>query len=87
MDKNTTTGLILIGAVVIAFMYLNKPQEPQKTEQVVTSKSKNKENFETEIDGEGRALLDEDFTETISSFKNWCNSQEKALQDLFIKPK
>ena len=50
MDKNTTTGLILIGAVVIAFMYLNKPQEPQKTEQVVTSKSKNKENFETEID-------------------------------------
>ena len=47
----------------------------------------NFENFETEIDGEGRALLDEDFTETISSFKNWCNSQEKALQDLFIKPK
>ena len=50
MDKNTTTGLILIGAVVIAFMYLNKPQEPQKKEQVVTSKSKNKENFETKID-------------------------------------
>jgi YidC/Oxa1 family membrane protein insertase len=50
MDKNTTTGLILIGAVVIAFMYLNKPQEPQKTEQVVTSKSKSKENSETEID-------------------------------------
>ena len=55
MDKNTTTGLILIGAVVIAFMYLNKPQEPQKTEQVVTSKSKSKENSETEID-ERRAL-------------------------------
>ena len=50
MDKNTTTGLILIGAVVIAFMYLNKPQEPQKTEQVVTSKSKSKENSEMEID-------------------------------------
>ena len=28
MDKNTTTGLILIGAVVMAFMFLNKPQEP-----------------------------------------------------------
>ena len=28
MDKNTTTGLILIGAVVLAFMFLNKPQEP-----------------------------------------------------------
>ena len=31
MDKNTTTGLILIGAVVLAFMFLNKPQEPIKT--------------------------------------------------------
>mgnify|MGYP001219637500 CR=1 FL=1 len=27
MDKNTLTGLILIGAVVIAFMFLNKPNE------------------------------------------------------------
>ena len=25
MDKNTTTGLILIGAVVMAFMFLNQP--------------------------------------------------------------
>lgn len=47
----------------------------------------NFENFETEIDEEGRVLLDEDFTETVSSFKNWCNSQEKAVQDLFIKSK
>ena len=31
MDKNTTTGLILIGAVVLAFMFLNKPQEPSET--------------------------------------------------------
>jgi type I restriction enzyme M protein len=43
--------------------------------------------FETEIDQEGRVLLDEDFTKTISKFKNWCNSQEKAVQDLFIKAK
>ena len=27
MDKNTTTGLILIGAVVMAFMFLNQPDE------------------------------------------------------------
>ena len=27
MDKNTTTGLILIGAVVMAFMFLNQPSE------------------------------------------------------------
>lgn len=45
------------------------------------------ETFETEIDKEGRVLLDEDFTETIIKFKDWCNSQEKAVQDLFIKAK
>ena len=39
MDKNTTTGLILIGAVVMAFMFLNKPRT-SSTKQVVTSKSK-----------------------------------------------
>ena len=27
MDKNTTTGLVLIGAVVMAFMFLNQPNE------------------------------------------------------------
>ena len=50
MDKNTTTGLILIGAVVMAFMFLNKPQEPQSTKQVVTSKSKNHEKSESVIE-------------------------------------
>ena len=35
MDKNTTTGLILIGAVVLAFMFLNKPQEPLETNSAV----------------------------------------------------
>ena len=36
MDKNTTTGLILIGAVVLAFMFLNKPQEPSITNTTAT---------------------------------------------------
>lgn len=45
----------------------------------------NYENFEIEIDKDGRALLDEEFTETIADFKKWCLSQEKQLQDLFIK--
>lgn len=47
----------------------------------------NYENFEIEIDQDGRALLDEDFTETILDFKKWCRNQEKALQDIFIKVK
>lgn len=47
----------------------------------------NYENFEIEIDKEGRVLLDEEFTDTISDFKNWCLKQEKTLQDIFIKVK
>jgi type I restriction enzyme M protein len=47
----------------------------------------NYENFEIEIDKEGRALLDEEFTNTISEFKKWCLKQEKSLQDVFIKAK
>lgn len=47
----------------------------------------NYENFEIEIDNDGRALLDEEFTATISNFKKWCLTQEKQLQDNFIKAK
>ncbi|MDP9960411.1 HsdM family class I SAM-dependent methyltransferase [Chryseobacterium lathyri] len=47
----------------------------------------NYENFEIEIDKDGRALLDEEFTETIADFKKWCLKQEKSLQDIFIKVK
>lgn len=47
----------------------------------------NYENFEVEIDKDGRALLDEEFTETITDFKKWCLNQEKQLQDIFIKDK
>ncbi len=47
----------------------------------------NYETFETIIDTEGRVVLDEEFTETIQQFKEWCKGQEKTLQDLFIKKK
>jgi type I restriction enzyme M protein len=47
----------------------------------------NYETFETVIDSEGRVILDEDFTETIQHFKQWCTGQEKMLQDLFITNK
>jgi len=48
----------------------------------------NYENFEREIDKKtGHYLLDEDFTQTIADFKQWCLSQEKQLQDIFIKDK
>lgn len=47
----------------------------------------NYDNFEIEIDKDGRALLDEGFTETITDFRKWCLSQENQLQDIFIKDK
>ena len=47
----------------------------------------NFENFEIEIDKDGRALLDEEFTQTISDFKKWCLKQENSLKDIFIKAK
>lgn len=47
----------------------------------------NYETFETVIDDEGRVVLDEEFSQTIQHFKEWCKGQEKTLQDLFIKKK
>ena len=47
----------------------------------------NYETFETVIDDDGRVMLDEDFTATISEFKEWCQGQEKVLKDLFISSK
>lgn len=40
--------------------------------------------FQTVIDESGQVVLDEDFTQTIAEFKEWCKGQEKILQDLFI---
>ena len=37
MDKNTLTGLILIGAVVIAFMFLNRSNEEKPIKSEPTS--------------------------------------------------
>ncbi len=45
----------------------------------------NYETFETVIDDDGRIILDEEFTDTVTRFKEWCKGQEKMLQDLFVK--
>lgn len=47
----------------------------------------NYDNFEIEIDRDGRAVLDEDFSLTITDFKKWCITQEKTLQDIFTQTK
>ncbi len=40
--------------------------------------------FEVKIDEEGKPLLDEEFTQTVKEFKDWCLGQEKTLQDVFL---
>ena len=40
--------------------------------------------FEKEINEDGTAKLDEEFTETVEAFKQWCNSQEDTLKKLFL---
>lgn len=41
--------------------------------------------FDIRVDTEGRPLLDEEFTETISDFRAWALGQEETLQRLFLK--
>jgi type I restriction enzyme M protein len=42
------------------------------------------ETFEIEIDENNNPVLDEDFTQTIKEFKEWAETQEKTLRELFI---
>lgn len=47
----------------------------------------NPETFEKEINPDGTAMLDEEFSDTIKEFKEWCNTQEDTLKKLFIGDK
>ena len=47
----------------------------------------NEKTFEIEKGEDGDNMIDEEFTEIVSNFENWCLGQEKTLQDLFIKNK
>lgn len=40
--------------------------------------------FEKEINEDGTAKLNEEFTETVEAFKQWCNCQEDTLKKLFL---
>ena len=40
--------------------------------------------FEKMVNEDGTAKLDEEFTETIIAFKQWCNQQEDTLKELFL---
>ena len=36
------------------------------------------------VDRFGKPIIDEEFSETEKEFKEWCNTQEKELKDLFL---
>lgn len=42
------------------------------------------ENYNMITDNEGNPVIDEEFSDIISEFKEWCNSQESELQKLFL---
>lgn len=44
----------------------------------------NPETFEKEINPDGTPKLDEQFTDTVKEFKQWCRKQEETLQKLFL---
>lgn len=44
----------------------------------------NLKTFEKEINQDGSPMLDEEFTETVKEFKEWCNKQEDDLKKLFL---
>jgi type I restriction enzyme M protein len=45
----------------------------------------NDRTFEIETDADGRPVLDEEFTETASAFRQWTLEQEETLQRVFIR--
>jgi len=45
----------------------------------------NEDTFDIEQDKDGSPILDEEFTSIIKEFKEWCLSQEKTLQNIFLE--
>ncbi len=45
----------------------------------------NEQTFEIEVDGLGAPILDEEFTETLSEYRQWALGQEEVLQKLFLQ--
>lgn len=42
------------------------------------------DSFNTIVDKEGNPIIDEEFTETVNEFQQWCLKQEKNLQNIFL---
>ena len=85
MDKNTTTGLILIGAVVMAFMFLNQPNEqPNPTNPVnqsneVVSDVNSTESIELKSTSSSDSEIEIDSTDNIIFQKLLAQKENEKL--------
>ena len=51
---------------------------------VNNAKRDSNNNYKVMVGSDGDALLEEDFTDTLKSFKTWAESQETDLKKLFL---
>ena len=81
MDKNTTTGFLLIGAVLMAFLYLNKADETESPKESVTTESNEIVNIDSEVPKETiTPTIDAiaiDSSDTLA-----LNAQNQALESI-----
>lgn len=59
----------------------------QRVKKFVDKYKVDPETFRYVVDIDGKLKKDEDFSDTIIDFRDWCNHQEKAVRDLFVKEK
>jgi YidC/Oxa1 family membrane protein insertase len=81
MDKNTTTGFLLIGAVLMAFLYLNKADETESPKETVTTESNEIVNIDSDIPKEIKVpaidAIAVDSSDTLA-----LNAQNQALESI-----
>ena len=64
MDRNTTTGLILIGAVMVAFFMLNQP--PEQPKQQENAKEQTQKESETKQEEPSEIAVNDTNSNTLS---------------------
>ncbi len=90
MDKNTTTGLILIGAVIMAFMFLNQSNDQTNSVNPVSQSSEVVSDVNSAAATEFKTTNDSDPEIEIDSadniiFQKLCFSNTIDLKNLFPK--
>ena len=62
-----------------------KKKTVQRTVKFDNDYALNPDTFETITNVEGESILNEDFTQIIKEFKEWCVSQELELKKIFLE--